>query len=79
MCIYIFNENVRNVRRSENMNILTVKQTANKLNCSERTVYRLVQNNELPHIRLGGMILFNEDTLNDYLQKLENKTKKEVS
>ena len=61
------------------MNILTVKQTANKLNCSERTVYRLVKNNELPHIRLGGMILFNEDTLNDYLQKLENKTKKEVS
>lgn len=60
------------------MNILTVKQTANKLNCSERTVYRLVKNNELPHIRLGGMILFNEDTLNDYLQKLENKTKKEV-
>ena len=60
------------------MNVLTVKQTANKLNCSERTVYRLVKNNELPHIRLGGMILFNEDTLNDYLQKLENKTKKEV-
>ncbi len=61
------------------MNVLTVKQTAKKLNCSERTIYRLIQNKVLPHIRLGGMILFNEDTLNDYLQKLENKTKEEVS
>ena len=60
------------------MNLLRVNEVAEMLRSTPRTVYRLVQNNELPHIRLGGMILFNEDTLNDYLQKLENTSKKEV-
>ena len=60
------------------MNLLRVNEVAEMLRSTPQTVYRLTRNNELPHIKIGGMILFNEDTLNDYLQKLENKTKKEV-
>jgi len=57
------------------MNLLRVNEVAERLNVTPQTVYRLTQSNKLPHIRLGGTILFNEDTLNDYLHKLENVTK----
>ena len=60
------------------MNLLRVNEVAEMLRSTPQTVYRLTRNNELPHIKIGGMILFNEDTLIDYLHKLENTSKKEV-
>ena len=60
------------------MNLLRVNEVAEMLRSTPQTVYRLTRNNELPHIKIGGMILFNEETLIDYHQKLENTSKKEV-
>lgn len=60
------------------MNLLTVKQTAERLMCSERTVYRYVKEKQIPSMRIGGTILISEETLFNYLKRLEKQSVKEV-
>ena len=42
---------------------LTVKETAELLRVSQRHVYKLVKNKEIPSIRLKGKILVDKDEL----------------
>ncbi|MCD8810004.1 helix-turn-helix domain-containing protein [Mammaliicoccus sciuri] len=42
---------------------LTVKETAELLRMSERQVYKLIQQNVIPHIKIKGKILVDREEL----------------
>lgn len=46
--------------------MLKINQVAQRLNCSVRTVYQLIESKRLPHYRCPG-IRISEDQLNEYL------------
>lgn len=48
--------------------ILTVKETAKFLRFSEKTIYKLVGTNELPHKRVGSEIRFLLPELLDWMK-----------
>lgn len=56
---------------------LTVKEVASIIRTSEKQTYKLVNENIIPHIRIGGKILINQHTLEKHLKDLE-VNKKEV-
>lgn len=41
----------------------TVRQTAKFLNCSEKTVRKLISNRQIPFIKIGGMIRIPSDEI----------------
>ena len=45
----------------------TVKEVAELLGISVNSTYKAVENNQLPHIRLGGKILIPKNKLREYL------------
>ncbi len=38
---------------------------------SERTMWRLVRDREVPHVRIGGRVLFRREALADWVRQLE--------
>ncbi|MEB7383127.1 MULTISPECIES: helix-turn-helix domain-containing protein [Staphylococcus] len=52
---------------------LTVKETADFLRVSEKQTYKLISNNKIPYIKLGGKILVDKNSLIDHLHKIEVK------
>lgn len=48
-----------------------VKRAAVIIQRTEKTVYRMVEDGELPHFRVGGQISFTEEQLIAYLQSCE--------
>ncbi len=53
---------------------LTVKEAGDFLNIKEKTMYYLVNQGIIPHYRIGKMVRFNKDELENWM-----KTKKAVS
>ena len=50
--------------------LLTVREAAEKLNCHPHSVYRLVESNEIPHIKRPGIGLrFKNSRLEEWLEK----------
>jgi len=47
--------------------LLTIPETAARLNLSEHTVRRRVASGELPAVRLGGLIRIDQDDLERWL------------
>ena len=47
----------------------TTAKTAALLDCSVRTVYRLVDRGELRPVRLGRVLRFEVDEIRDYLER----------
>jgi excisionase family DNA binding protein len=57
-----------------NMDLLTVRQVAQLMGVHIKTVYRLVEENKIPHIRLEGMgIRFIKEELINWLKSHSNK------
>ncbi len=59
------------------MNLMTVKETAERLNVSERTVYAAVDRRELRSYRFGGgrgTIRIPKEALDEYLERCEVPT-----
>lgn len=46
------------------------KDAARALGLSERTLWTLTQRGELPHVRVGGCVLYPVDALRDHLQAM---------
>lgn len=46
---------------------LVVKEVANLLKCSEKTIYRKVEERKIPSIKLWGKILFLESDIENFL------------
>ena len=53
--------------------LLTLKETAELLQVSGRTVWRLVQQNELPAFKVGAQWRFRESDLTQWLQGLNER------
>lgn len=53
-------------------NLMNTKETAEYLNVSLSKLYRMVENKELPYIKLGGKYLFRKSSINNYLEEIEN-------
>lgn len=47
--------------------LLTAKQVAHRLNCSVRTVWRLVEEGVLPKITIGTLVRFAPDVIDDLI------------
>lgn len=51
------------------MNVLTVKQAAEKLQVSRAVMYRLCKQPDFPAKRLGGLIRIPEDALEEWMKE----------
>jgi excisionase family DNA binding protein len=54
---------------TETQPLLDVRRAAELLNVSPRTVYALVERNEVPHARVGGQIRFVPSALEQWLRE----------
>lgn len=54
------------------MDLLTVKQTQEKLQLSHNTMYKLLHTADFPTIRIGRKILIPEDSLNQWIKENTN-------
>ena len=60
-------------------NLLTVREVAEKLHVTERTVYAMVKKRELVYYKIGSLLRFKEEELGDYINKrgvVQNGTKR---
>ena len=51
-----------------------VKEVAIIVNVSERTLYRLIKDNEFPKIKIGRRLLFNKERVINHIEKKYGKT-----
>ncbi|MEC5425736.1 helix-turn-helix domain-containing protein [Virgibacillus sp. C22-A2] len=50
---------------------MTVKELAGYLGVHTDTIYKMARQNELPHFRVRGKILFTQVTVNAWIRKQE--------
>ena len=51
--------------------IMNTEETANYLKISMATLYKMIQRNEIPYVRLGSKILFRKNTIDAFLKSKE--------
>ena len=51
------------------MKLLSIKETADRLSVSTKTVYRLISWEKLKKVKIGGATRINEDELNAYMEQ----------
>ena len=66
---------IRSPQRSS-LRMLTIREVANYLSLSERTIYRLIEDGILPALKIGGQWRFEERTLEDWVATEINNHKK---
>ena len=49
--------------------VLTVSDVAKELNCSSRTVHRLVAEDRIPYAKVGRLVRFSRIRIHDWLKK----------
>jgi excisionase family DNA binding protein len=52
---------------TEDLELLSIKQVAETLNCSKRHVWRLLAHGDLPAIRIGGLTRVSRADLNRFI------------
>ena len=57
--------------------LLTVKNLADYLQVSERTVYRLLKHQKVPYLKVGGQWRFKKEMIEDWLTKEQHVPEKE--
>jgi len=53
----------------ENQRLLTAKDVAGILQCSLQHIYNLVWRDEIPHVKIGGLLRFKWEELIEWLNK----------
>jgi excisionase family DNA binding protein len=53
------------------IDLLTTKDVCEKLKVSRMTLHRLVRRGSLPVVRLGRLLRFRADSIEQYLRKME--------
>jgi excisionase family DNA binding protein len=48
--------------------LYTVKEIAQQLSMSQSNIYKLVSQDNIPYIRLGGKILFDQTVINKWIK-----------
>ena len=55
---------------------LTVAEIAELLNVSQRHIYKLVAENQIPHVKIGGSVRFDAKDISDWIgKKIEEQEK----
>lgn len=49
--------------------LLTIKDVADILNVTKRTIYNYIQDNKLKPIKVGGKLLFKENDIKELIEK----------
>jgi excisionase family DNA binding protein len=49
--------------------LLTAEELAQYLNVTKHCIYRLVEQNRIPHLRVGRAVRFNVQEVTEYLKK----------
>lgn len=57
--------------------VLTVKEVAELLSVSTATIYTMARQNEIPHFKIRGRIMFNRDLIEAWTRN-EYQTEEEV-
>ncbi|RTL63143.1 MAG: DNA-binding protein [Hyphomicrobiales bacterium] len=60
---------VGNSNEAENDPLLTVEQLAARIQCSPKTIYRMVKAGKIPYLRLGKLIRFRQSDVVEYLRR----------
>lgn len=55
------------------MKVLTKKELAQRLQCNEKTVMYYVSSKQIPHIKIGKEVRFQEDSIMSWLNEREEK------
>lgn len=58
-----------NSNEAENDPLLTVEQLAARIQCSPKTIYRMVKAGKIPYLRLGKLIRFRQSDVVEYLRR----------
>ena len=63
------------------MQVFTVKEVANYLNCSISSIRTLVRNKEIPFFRIGSKLNFNKDAVDNWIhyQEIQNMQHEDYS
>jgi excisionase family DNA binding protein len=56
------------------MTLLTINETASLLTVGRSTVYRLIDQGELPAYKIGGCVRVNEEDIHLYLKRHKKST-----
>jgi excisionase family DNA binding protein len=59
----------RNAVLFENQQLLTAKDVADFLQCSLQHVYNLVWREEIPYVKVGGLLRFQKERLIEWLHE----------
>ena len=52
----------------KNQRFLNAKEVAKMLCCNKETVYRMVRTDQIPHFRIGTMIRFSMDEIENWIK-----------
>jgi excisionase family DNA binding protein len=55
--------------------LFTIREVAEKLKISVSSIYRYVETDRFPHIKLGSNIRFNKDHIATFIAETQKKTK----
>lgn len=58
----------------EKKEVITAKEAAKYLNISYWLITKLAKEKKIPHVRLGGKLIFRLSTLNKYLEEKEKES-----
>ena len=63
------------------MQIFTVKEVANYLNCSVSSIRTLVRKKEIPYFRIGSKLNFNKEAVDNWIhnQEIQNMKHEEYT
>jgi excisionase family DNA binding protein len=50
------------------MKLYTVPEVADLLRCKPATIYNLVKADQIPHLRIGKLIRFDADAIEDWIR-----------
>ncbi|MFA7745924.1 helix-turn-helix domain-containing protein [Salinicoccus roseus] len=54
-----------------NTELMTAKEVADYLRVSQRIVYRMIKEHDLPHIKVHGKYLFKKSSVDQFLTDME--------
>lgn len=60
------------------METLTIQELSKYLDTSNSTIRRLIKNNELPYFKVGGIIKFNKNSIDNWVHQQEIKNCKKI-
>ncbi|MFQ5834579.1 MAG: helix-turn-helix domain-containing protein [bacterium] len=56
--------------------LLTIQELSKILKISPKTIYRLVHEDSIPHLKIGGSIRFNQRQIEVWLQRKSRKRRR---